>query len=177
MRITLLAAVALWYGCAAAQCVASVRFGSIALAANSVGHIAVASTYVLSLFPQMRRSLPNVIASLFLFPALIIVAELWHRLHTPVAPPETAMGATAMGTFLVDLAAATAIARLRPGGMAIRSSLKALLWPRTVTVPLILVAALATAATGSGWHDLIVGFGVLAGHYGSIQSVWTADRT
>ncbi|MCZ4107050.1 hypothetical protein O3U67_03040 [Brevundimonas diminuta] len=165
LRPALGIAVALAYGYGAAECVAAVTIGSVALAANSIGHITFASVYLLLLLapaPARRRALVIATSAILILPALIVLVEVWAHLDTPIAPSAAAIALMGAGACLVDLAAAALIAGIRPGGITFAAGLKALLWPRAITGPMIVLTALATASTGSAWHDFIIGLGIAA---------------
>lgn len=180
VRSALTIAIGLWYGYAAVENVAAVAIGSIALAANSIGHITIASAHVLLLCAppsDKRKVLTIALSAIVLVPFAIMLTELWQRLAAPLVPRAALLAWFGAGAILVDLVAAAIIARLRPGSMSVLSGLKALLWPRTITNPMIMLAALATATTGSAWHDFLIGLGIALSHAVAVCAFWRAGRT
>lgn len=179
LRPALRIAIALWYGYAAAECLGALAIGSVALAANSIGHFTIGSVHLLLLLapnPSKRRKLAIATSAILIVPALILPVEVWQRLQAPVAPSASALALLGAGACLIDLIAAGTIASIRPGTMTFASSLKAILWPRAITGPMILLAALATATTGSAWHDLIIGLGIAVAHFGTAGSFLRSNR-
>ncbi|MFT3977727.1 MAG: hypothetical protein QM688_11515 [Sphingomonas bacterium] len=170
---------ALFLVAAAAQAIAAGWAGSIALAANGIGHLVNAAImHLLSMaFSPARRLRQIVVLGYFAMLLALFdlwVIEFWWRLTAPAPPKAILLALFGAGAILVDVIGALMLSRLRPPSKSVGSALRQLLWPYGLTGPLVLVAAGGTALSGSPWSDLVVGLGIAVCNFGAVGRISAA---
>lgn len=177
VKAALMTAAALWLIYTALECGMALAIGSVALAANAIGHFERASVQLLLLLAlsvdrRRRTELALMLSTMILFMIPITLWEIWQRITAPAPPSPIWLAIAGAGAFVIDGASAVAAAQSSHGGRW--RSMKSLLWPRATTGPLIVLAAWSTDVTGSPWHDLIVGLGIMAANIGAARAIHRA---
>lgn len=177
VRRTVLAAAGLNLGYFWVQVAVALAIGSVALFADSVDFLEDTAVNLLIFvalgWPLARRALVGrVMAGIILIPS---VAAAWMALvqaRNPEPPDVTALVVTAGGAMVVNGACALILARIRRHGGSLTAA--AFLSARNdVLVNLtIIVMALVTWWTDSGWPDIVLGVVILLLNATAAKEVW-----
>ena len=162
---------------AVVEAAVALTIGSVSLLADSVDFVedtAVNLLIALALgWPLARRAVVgHVLALIILVPALVAAWQAVVKAFDPVAPDVTAMVVTAAGAATVNTVCALLLVRVRHHGGSLSGA--AFLSARNdVAVNLaIIVMALVTAWTGSGWPDIVLGCVIVAVSSRAAWEVW-----
>ncbi len=177
VRRTVLAVAALNLAGFAGEVVVAFAIGSVALVADSVDFLedtAVNVLIALALgWPLARRAVAGrVMAGIILVPAVAAAWQAVGKAGDPAPPDVTALALTAGAAALVNLTAALLLARVRHHGGSLGRA--AFLSARNdVAVNLaIIVMAVVTSWTGSGWPDIVLGVGIVLLNGTAAWEVW-----
>lgn len=155
--------------------------GSVSLFADSVDFLedtAVNLLIALALgWSAARRARVGMgLAALLLVPGLATLWTAWAKFQAPLPPEPFALSVTGAGALFVNLNCALLLARFRSHSGSLTKA--AFLSARNDALAnvAIIAAGLVTAATLSGWPDLIVGLGIAAMNADAAKEVWEAAR-
>lgn len=164
-----------------------VEFG-VALAANSVSLLAdrvdfledtsinVLIFVALSWQLAARARMGKLMALIVLAPASVAAFEAFQRFSGPTAPDVVPVVIASLGAIAVNGASAVLLARVHRHGGSLGAA--AFLSARNdvlINVAVITMAML-TAATSSGWPDLILGCAIIAVAFHAAYEVWEVSE-
>ncbi|UAL31408.1 cation transporter [Nocardioides rotundus] len=159
----------------------ALAIGSVALFADSVDFLEDTAINLLIFvalgWPLARRSLMGkLMALVILVPACAAAWQAVQRFSDPVAPAVLPLVLASLGAIVVNGASAWLLARLRHAGGSL--SRAAFLSARNdVLVNVAIIAmGLVTAATGSGWPDLVLGVVIIAIAFHAAWEVWEVSE-
>jgi Co/Zn/Cd efflux system component len=178
LRRTVLLVAGLNLGYAGIEMVVAVAIGSVSLLADSVDFLedtAINLLIALALgWPLARRAVAgHAMAIIILVPALVAAWQAVSKAFDPTAPDVPALLVTAGGAAAVNAVCAVLLVRVRHHGGSLTGA--AYLSARAdVAVNLaIIVMALVTSWTGSGWPDIVLGSVIVIVNVGAARQVWT----
>lgn len=155
--------------------------GSVSLLADSVDFLEDTSINVLIFvalgWPLARRAMMGkLMAVIILGPAGYAAFEAVQRFGHPTAPEVVPLVLASLGAIVVNGLSAILLLRVRHGGGSL--SRAAFLSARNdVLVNIaVIVMGLVTAATGSGWPDLVLGCGIILLAIRAAWEVWEASE-
>ena len=153
----------------------------MSLLADSVDFLEDASVNILILVGlgwslARRARLGKVLALVILGPAVVAGWQAFTRMADPVAPQVVPLVLASVGAIMVNGTSAWLLASVRHEGGSL--SRAAFLSARNdVLVNLAIIAmALVTAATGSGWPDLVLGCFIIALAVHASREVWALSE-
>lgn len=155
--------------------------GSVSLFADSVDFLEDASVNLLIALAlawsaPRRARLGMMLALILLVPGLATLWAVWQKFAAPLPPNPVALTLTGLGALIVNLCCAFILARYRHHSGSLTKA--AFLSARNDALAnvAIIVAGLVTAATFSGWPDLLVGIVIAAMNADAAREVWQAAR-
>lgn len=155
--------------------------GSVSLFADSIDFLEDASVNLLiatalGWSATRRARLGMALAGILLIPGLATLWTAWAKWVAPVAPAPIPLSLAGLGALGVNLSCAFMLARFRAHSGSLTRA--AFLSARNDAVAniAIIAAGFATAATVTGWPDLIVGLGIAAMNADAAREVWNAAR-
>lgn len=157
----------------------ALAIGSVSLFADSVDFLEDTALNVLVAmalgWSLSRRALAGrAMALVLLAPAAAAVVQGVRKVLEPEAPAPAPLLATALGAAAVNLLCAWLLKHHhRHGGSVGRAAFLSARNDVLVNAAIVAVALL-TAATGSGWPDIVLGFGIVALAFHSAWEVWEA---
>ena len=177
LRRTVLAVAGLNLGYFWVQVAVALAIGSVAPLADGVDFLEDTAVNLLIFvalgWPLGRRALAGkVMAGIILLPALAAAWAAVAKAGEPVPPDVTALLLTAGGAVVVNGTAAYLLSRIRHHGGSMTAA--AFLTARNdvlVNVS-IMVMAVLTRWTGSGWPDIVLGVIIIALNVGAAREVW-----
>ena len=155
--------------------------GSVSLFADSVDFLEDTSLNVLIAVAlgwsaTNRARLGMGLAGILLIPSLSTVWTAWQKFLLPIPPAAIPLTLVGLGSLVVNLSCAFMLAGFRThSGSLTRAAFLSARNDALANVAII-VAGLITAATKSGWPDLIVGLGILTINADAACKVWHAAR-
>lgn len=155
--------------------------GSVALFADSIDFLEDASLNILILvglgWSRLRRAqLGMVLAGILMIPGVATAWTIFEKLMEPVPPAPVPLSLTGAGALAVNLAAALILLKYRHvGGSLLRAAFLSARNDVLANVAIV-AAGLVTAATASGWPDIVVGVGIAAMNADAAREVWQAAR-
>jgi Co/Zn/Cd efflux system component len=155
--------------------------GSVSLFADSVDFLEDTSLNVLIAVAlgwsaTNRARLGMGLAGILLIPSLSTVWTAWQKFLLPFPPAAIPLTLVGLGSLVVNLSCAFMLAGFRThSGSLTRAAFLSARNDALANVAII-VAGLITAATKSGWPDLIVGLGILTINADAARKVWHAAR-
>jgi Co/Zn/Cd efflux system component len=159
----------------------ALAIGSVALLADSIDFLEDASVNALIVLASgwalvHRARVGMLLAALLLVPGLFMLWTAWQKFLLPLPPAAPALALAGLGALAVNALCAWLLARVRHQGGSLGKA--AFLSARNDALAnvAIIAAAGATAATSSGWPDLIVGLGIAAMNADAAAEVWRAAR-
>lgn len=159
----------------------ALRIDSVALLADSIDFLEDAAVNLLILLAlglgaAARARIGLLLAVLLLVPGLATLAMAWQQWQSLAPPAPAAMAWTGLGALAVNLLCALMLARVRQHGGSLGRA--AFLSARNDALANVAIIATGfiTAATRSGWPDLIVGLAIAALNAGAALEVWQAAR-
>jgi Co/Zn/Cd efflux system component len=177
LRRTLLLVAGLNLAYFGVEAAVALAIGSVALLADSVDFLedtAVNLLIVLALGWSLRaRSRAGkVLALVILLPAVAAAWQIFTKVGNPEPPQPVPLMITAGGAVVVNAVAALILLRVRRHGGSLTHG--AWLAARNdVAVNLAIIAmGLLTAATGSGWPDIVLGAAIIALNATAAREVW-----
>jgi len=155
----------------------ALAIGSVSLVADSVDFLedtAINLLIALALgWPLARRAVAgHAMALVILVPALAAAWQAFSKASDPSAPDVTALIVTAGGAAVVNAVCAVLLIRVRHHGGSLSGA--AYLSARNdVAVNIaIIVMAIITAWTGSGWPDIVLGLVIVVVNTRAAWEVW-----
>jgi Co/Zn/Cd efflux system component len=155
--------------------------GSVSLFADSVDFLEDTSinlliAVALGWSATNRARLGMALAGILLVPSLSTVWTAWQKFLLPIPPAAIPLTLVGLGSLVVNLSCAFMLARFRAhSGSLTRAAFFSARNDAVANVAII-VAGFITAATKSGWPDLIVGLGILTINADAARKVWHAAR-
>jgi Co/Zn/Cd efflux system component len=155
--------------------------GSVSLFADSVDFLEDTSLNLLIALAlgwgaTNRARLGMALAGILLIPSLSTIWTAWQKFLLPVPPAAIPLTIVGFGSLVVNLSCAFTLARFRAhSGSLTRAAFLSARNDALANVAII-VAGFITAATKSGWPDLIVGLGILSINADAARKVWHAAR-
>jgi Co/Zn/Cd efflux system component len=155
--------------------------GSVSLFADSVDFLEDASINLLILAAlgwstTARSRVGMVLAGILLVPSLAAVWTVLTKVADPVPPAAVPLTLAGAGALAVNLACALVIARhRRHGGSLVKAAFLSARNDVLANVAIV-AAGFVTAATLSGWPDLLVGAGIAVLNLDAARQVWTLAR-
>ncbi len=155
--------------------------GSVSLFADSVDFLEDAAINLLILVglgwsASRRAALGMVLAGILLVPGLATLWTAWEKFWLPLPPAPVPLTLTGIGALVVNLACAVILARHRHhSGSLTRAAFLSARNDAYANVAIIL-AGFVTAATRSGWPDIVVGLGIAALNANAAREVYEAAR-
>jgi Co/Zn/Cd efflux system component len=157
----------------------ALAIGSVSLFADSVDFLEDASINLL-IFIALSWSVPRravlgmVLAGILLIPGLATLWTAWDKFWLPLPPAPVALTLAGTGALAVNLTCAIILARYR--GHAGSLTRAAFLSARNDAFAniAIIAAGFVTAATLSGWPDLVVGLAIAAINADAAREVYVA---
>jgi Co/Zn/Cd efflux system component len=159
----------------------ALAIGSVSLFADSVDFLEDASINLLIALAlgwsaTNRARLGMALAGILLVPSLSTVWTAWQKFLLPAPPAAIPLTLVGFGALVVNLSCALMLARFRAhAGSLTRAAFLSARNDAVANVAII-VAGFITAATKSGWPDLIVGLGILSINADAARKVWHAAR-
>jgi Co/Zn/Cd efflux system component len=159
----------------------ALAIGSVSLFADSVDFLEDASINLL-IFIALSWSVPRravlgmVLAGILLIPGFATLWTAWDKFWLPLPPAPVALTLAGTGALAVNLTCAVILARYR--GHAGSLTRAAFLSARNDAFAniAIIAAGFVTAATLSGWPDLVVGLAIAAINADAAREVYVAAR-
>ncbi len=159
----------------------ALTIGSVSLFADSIDFLEDTAVNLLILLAlgwslRWRSRMALVLAGLLLVPGLATLVMAWQKFNSLVPPDAQALGLTGLGALTVNGLCAWLLARVRHSGGSLSKA--AFLSARNDAVANVAIigAGFVTAATASGWPDLVVGLAIAAMNADAAREVWEAAR-
>ena len=159
----------------------AVTIASVSLFADSIDFLEDAAVNLLVLLAlgwslRSRSHVGMALAFILLVPSLATLWTAWQKFGAPAPPDPWLLSLTGAGALGINLTCAFVLAGVRRGGGSL--AMAAFLSARNDAAAniAIIVAALVTFATRTGWPDLVVGLGIAALNAGAAWEVWKAAR-
>ncbi len=155
--------------------------GSVSLLADSVDFLEDTSVNLLVLlalgWPLARRAaMGKAMALIILGPAAVATWQAVQRFGDPVPPRVTPLVLASLGAIVVNGSCAWLLARVhRHGGSLARAAFLSARNDVIVNGAIIAMGAL-TAATGSGWPDLVLGCAIIGLALHAAHEVWEVSE-
>lgn len=155
--------------------------GSVSLFADSVDFLEDASLNILIAVAlgwgdSNRARLGMVLAGILLMPGIATLWTAWVKVHHPLPPTALPLSMTAAGALTINLCCAFLLLRFRQhSGSLTRAAFLSSRNDVFANVAMI-VTAVVTVYTRSGWPDLVVGLGIAALNADAAHEVWSAAR-
>jgi Co/Zn/Cd efflux system component len=153
--------------------------GSVSLFADSIDFLEDASLNILILIAlgwsaSRRAVLGKILATILLMPGLATLWTAWDKFWLPVPPAPIPLTLAGLGALAVNLTCAVILAlyRRRAGSLTRAAFLSAR--NDAFANVAIIAAGLVTAATLSGWPDLVVGLAIAAVNADAAREVYGA---
>jgi len=159
----------------------ALAIGSVSLFADSVDFLEDTSINLLIALAlgwgaTNRARLGMALAGILLIPSLSTVWAAWQKFLLPLPPAAIPLTLTGLGSLAVNLSCAFMLARFRThSGSLTRAAFLSARNDALANIAIV-VAGFITAATISGWPDLIVGLGILIINADAAQKVWHTAR-
>ncbi len=160
----------------------ALAIGSVSLLADSADFFEDAAVNGLILtalaWPAGRRAkLGMALSGVLLVPAAAFAWTLWRKLAHPAAPDAAWLSLAGLGSLVVNIVCAVALARYRAHAGSLTKAAFLSARNDVVAGAAIVVAGAATALSSSLWPDVLVGLGVAAMNLDAARAVWTAARS
>jgi Co/Zn/Cd efflux system component len=155
--------------------------GSVSLFADSVDFLEDTSLNVLIAVAlgwsaTNRARLGMGLAGILLIPSLSTVWTAWQKFLLPIPPAAIPLTLVGLGSLVVNLSCAFMLAGFRTHSGSLTRAAFLSARNDALANAAIIVAGFITAATKSGWPDLIVGLGILTINADAARKVWHAAR-
>ena len=155
--------------------------GSVSLFADSIDFLEDASINLLIFVAlgwsaRRRALLGMVLAAILLVPGFATLWTAWDKFLLPLPPAPVALTLAGAGALAVNLTCAIILARYRRhAGSLTRAAFLSARNDAFANIAII-AAGLVTAATQSGWPDVVVGLGIAAINADAARKVYAAAR-
>jgi Co/Zn/Cd efflux system component len=123
-----------------------------------------------------RARLGMLLAGILLVPSLSTVWTAWQKFLLPIPPAAVPLTLVGLGSLVVNLSCAFMLARFRTHSGSLTHAAFFSARNDAIANVAIVVAGFITAATNSGWPDLIVGLGILTINADAARKVWHTAR-
>ncbi len=156
---------------------AAISIASVSLFADSIDFLEDASVNLLIVLAlgwslAARARLGMGLAAILLVPSLAALWEIWQKFSAPIVPEATALSLVGTGALVVNLGCAFLLTRFRKAeGSLTKAAFLSARNDVVINLSIIAMAAL-TAATGSGWPDLVLGCFIIALALHAAYEVW-----
>ena len=157
----------------------ALTIGSVSLFADSVDFLEDASINLLIFVglgwsARSRAVLGMALAGILLIPGFATLWTAWNKFLLPLPPAAVPLTLAGAGALAVNLTCALILARFRNhAGSLTRAAFLSARNDAFANIAII-VAGFVTAATHSGWPDLVVGLGIAAINADAAREVYTA---
>jgi Co/Zn/Cd efflux system component len=157
----------------------ALSIGSVSLFADSVDFLEDASINLLIFVglgwsARSRALLGMVLAGILLIPGFATLWTAWNKFLLPLPPAAVPLTLAGAGALAVNLACALILARFRNhAGSLTRAAFLSARNDAFANIAII-AAGFVTAATHSGWPDLVVGLGIAAINADAAREVYIA---
>ncbi|HET6968972.1 MAG TPA: cation transporter [Ornithinibacter sp.] len=155
----------------------ALAIGSVSLLADSVDFLEDAAINLLIAlalgWPLARRAVAgHVMAGIILVPALVAAWQAVSKAFDPVAPDVTWLVVTAGGAAVVNTVCSLLLVRVRHHGGSLSGAAYLSARNDVVVNVAIIVMALVTAWSGSGWPDIVLGAVIVLVNGKAAREVW-----
>lgn len=181
MRRTVLAVAGLNFGYFFVEVVVALAIGSVSLFADSVDFLEDTAINVLIFLAlgwslRARAAVGKLLALVILVPAGAAAYQAFQKFGDPVPPDVPSLILTAGGAVLVNGLCAWILARVRHhGGSLSRAAYLSARNDVLINVAIIAMGLL-TAATRSGWPDIVLGLAIVAINMFAAKEVWEVSE-
>ena len=157
----------------------ALAIGSVSLFADSVDFLEDASINLLIFVglgwsARSRALLGMALAGILLIPGFATLWTAWNKFLLPLPPAAVPLTLAGAGALAVNLTCALILARFRNhAGSLTRAAFLSARNDAFANIAII-AAGFVTAATHSGWPDLVVGLGIAAINADAAREVYTA---
>ena len=157
----------------------AVGIGSVSLFADSVDFLEDTAVNLLIFVAlgftlRWRSVMGTVMAVIICVPAVAAAVSLILKAGNPEPPDPLSLTVTAGGAVLVNLACALILARFREHGGSMTTAAFLAARNDVLVNVAIIVMGLITAATLSGWPDIVLGAIIIVLNVSAAQEVWEA---
>ena len=157
----------------------AVGIGSVSLFADSVDFLEDTAVNLLIFVAlgftlRWRSVMGKVMAVIICVPAVAAAVSLILKAGNPEPPDPLSLTATAGGAVLVNLACALILARFREHGGSMTTAAFLAARNDVLVNVAIIVMGLITAATLSGWPDIVLGAIIIVLNVSAAKEVWEA---
>jgi Co/Zn/Cd efflux system component len=159
----------------------ALRIGSVSLFADSIDFLEDTSINLLILvalgWSAYKRSIVGMLlAAMMLVPGIATAWATWQKIGHPTPPDALALSLTGAGALIVNVSCALLLTAFRKHTSSLTRA--AYLSARNDAVANIAIigAGIVTAATVSGWPDIVVGIGIFLMNLDAAREVFSAAR-
>ena len=157
----------------------AIVIGSVALFADSVDFLEDAAVNLLILLAlgwslRARARAGKVLAAIILLPAVAAAWSLIVKVGEPDAPDVLSLVVTAGGAIVVNGFCAYLLARYKDEGGSLAKGAFLTARNDVIVNALIIVMAIITHFTASGWPDIVLGAVIIVINVGAAKEVWEA---
>ena len=124
-----------------------------------------------------KRSIVGMLlAALILVPGIATVWAAWQKIGQPSPPDAFSLSLTGAGALIVNVSCALILARFRKHTSSLARAAYLSARNDAVANLAIIGAGIVTAATASGWPDIVVGIGIFVMNLDAAHEVFSAAR-
>jgi Co/Zn/Cd efflux system component len=155
----------------------ALAIGSVSLFADSVDFLEDTAVnlliaFALGLSAHRRALMGKAMALIILVPALAALWQAVTKFGDPVPPDAVSLALTAGGAIVVNTVCAVLLARMRAHGSSMSHAAYLAARNDVIANALIIVVAVITAWTLSGWPDIVLGLVIVALNGTAAKEVW-----
>lgn len=159
----------------------ALRIGSVSLFADSIDFLEDTSINLLILvalgWSAYKRSVVGMLlAALLLVPGIATVWVTWEKIGDPTPPDAFSLGLTGAGALIVNLSCALILAVFRNHTSSLAKAAYLSARNDAIANVAIIGAGFVTAATVSGWPDIIVGIAIFLVNLDAAREVFSTAR-
>jgi Co/Zn/Cd efflux system component len=159
----------------------ALSIGSVSLFADSIDFLEDTSINLLILvalgWSAYKRSIVGMLlAALILVPGIATVWATWQKIGHPSPPDAFSLSLTGAGALIVNVSCALMLATFRKRMSSLVRAAYLSARNDAVANLAIVGAGIVTAATASGWPDIVVGIGIFLMNLGAAQEVFSTAR-
>lgn len=157
----------------------ALAIGSVSLFADSVDFLEDTAVNLLIFLAlgwslRARSRAGKAMALIICVPAIAAGVQAILKAFAPTAPDPLSLGVTAGGALVVNLACSLILARFRHEGGSMTTAAFLAARNDVLVNAAIIVMGLITAATASGWPDIVLGVLIIALNLTAAKEVWEA---
>lgn len=159
----------------------ALKIGSVSLFADSIDFLEDSSVNFLILLAlgwsiKKRARVGFVLAALLMVPAIATLFAAWEKFNSMAPPEPVTLSIVGAGALLVNVVCAFRLVKYKNySGSLTMAAFYSARNDAFANIAIIL-AALATAFTGTGWPDLIIGIAIALLNAGAAKEVYEAAR-